>query len=312
MDTHRAKATVEERLRSGKSLDEKNAQKRDLIEKASKGLAQLADALISSETTAALETWLKFAGSFHRYSMWNQILIHRQRSTATRCAGFNGWKRVGRWVKKGEKGIAILAPVFGKRVERNEATGEDEVTATWTNFRTVYVFDVEQTEGEPLPLHPATNLEDARPADLQAVERAIRSLCPIVDDDQPLAPGVLGWTDGKSIHVTAGQSSGSRLSCLIHEAGHFLMHFDGENRPSSSAELHQTRNGRELEAESVACAITSALGYSFGGFSAAYLTGYNATPESVKVSLPRIQKAVGKLLSLILDGAEEDETAEQP
>lgn len=311
MSSPTATPTVEERphVRNTKTRDEKNAQKRELLDRAEKGLAQLADALISGETTAALEAWFKFAGNFHRYSMWNQILIHRQRPTATRCAGFNGWKRVGRYVKKGEKGIAILAPVFGKRIERNEATGQDEVTATWTNFRTVYVFDVEQTEGEPLPIHPASNLEDSRHEDLTAVERAIRSLCPIVEDDQPLASGVLGWTEGKSIHVTSGQTTGSRLSVLLHEAGHFLLHFGDDRTATTSAEIHATRNARELEAEAVACAVTSALGYSFQGFAAAYIRSYGVTPEHLKSSFPRIQKAVGRILGLIFDG-EEDANAE--
>lgn len=295
---------------SKKTAEEKNAQRRELMDRAEQGLAELAQAMASSETTAALESWLKFAGNFHRYSMWNQILIHRQRPTATRCAGFNGWKRVGRWVRKGEKGIAILAPVFGKRIEKDEATGEETVTARWTNFRTVYVFDVEQTEGEPLPIHPATNLEQAQPDDLARVENALRQLCPIVEDAQPLMTGVMGWTDGKTIHVSAGQSTGSRLSVLVHEAAHYLLHFGEDRKAATSAELHQSRNMFELEAEATACAVTTALGYSFQGFAAAYVRSYGATPETLAASLPRIQKAVGKLLGLILDGEDQADGAE--
>jgi antirestriction protein ArdC len=286
-----------------KTYEEKLAQKKALVEQAEKGLEALSQERAATQTTCALKNWLQFAGRFHRYSFRNQLLIAYQRLDATRCAGFQTWRKLGRSVKKGEHGIAILAPAgAGKRiaeVETPDGKTEEQVVATWQRFRVVYVFDVAQTEGEPLPEHPATNLEDARSEDLASVEDAIRKLCPVVVDPRnPLEPSLLGWTDGKSIHVIAEQSAGSRLTTLLHEASHFLLHFSVDG--GSAACTRSLKNMRELEAEATACAIAMALGYEFSRFSAGYLAVYGATPEKLRESLPRIQQATSKLIDLIL------------
>jgi antirestriction protein ArdC len=286
-----------------KSYEEKLAQKKALVEQAEKGLEALAQQLIATQTTDALKNWLQVAARFHRYSLRNQLLITHQRPDATRCAGFHAWRRLGRSVRKGEHGIAILAPAgVGKRiaeVETSDGKTEEQVVSTWQRFRVVYVFDVAQTDGEPLPEHPATNLEDARPEDLASVENAIRQLCPVVVDPRnPFEPNLLGWTDGKSIHVIAEQSAGSRLTTLLHEAAHFLLHFPTDG--GSAGCSRSLKNMRELEAEATACATAMALGYEFSRFSAGYLAVYGATPEKLRESLPRIQQATSKLLDLNL------------
>src|SRR5438093_3150171 len=90
---------------------------------------------------------LKTMAQFHRYSFHNVCLIARQRPDATRVAGFHAWRKLGRFVRKGEKGIAILAPIVG----RKEAETEDGDSRAVVGFRAAYVFDVAQTDGEPLP-----------------------------------------------------------------------------------------------------------------------------------------------------------------
>ena len=278
-------------------------QKRALLDRADKGLTDLAEKLASSETTDAIKEWSLFVSRFHNYSLHNQCLIASQRPTASHCAGFGKWKELNRSVKKGEKGIAILAPV----IRKNETTNDAGLTTTESKirgFRTVYVFDVAQTEGEALPVHPAKNLTDASPEDLARVETAIRSLCPIVDDETPPRPGVMGWTDGKKIHVTRDQSTGSRLSVLIHEAAHFILHFE-DGKLASSSDL--PRDMAELEAEATACAVSSAMGYEFAGFAACYMAQYGATTDKVKESIPRIRKAIATLCSLLTDKAESED-----
>src|SRR5436190_638308 len=93
-------------------------------------------------------------GRFHRYSWGNVLLINSQRPDATRVAGFHTWHDVGRSVKKGEKGIMILAPVLVKQKDQTRAARQEAKTAEMfrlAGFRTAYVFDVSQTEGKPLP-----------------------------------------------------------------------------------------------------------------------------------------------------------------
>jgi hypothetical protein len=93
-----------------------------------------------SETLAA---YLGTMARFHNYSFGNILQIARQRPTATRVAGFSAWKELGRFVKRGEKGIQILAPVTGYRRRKDEAEGETDSKPqpVLMGFRAVYVFD---------------------------------------------------------------------------------------------------------------------------------------------------------------------------
>ena len=106
-------------------------------------LAALLDEGHSDQLTALLKTMARF----HKYSWHNVCLIASQRPAATRVAGFQTWRTMGRFVRKGEKGIAIMAPIVGRR----EAESEGDNARTVRGFRAAYVFDVDQTDGEPLP-----------------------------------------------------------------------------------------------------------------------------------------------------------------
>jgi len=118
----------------------------DLKKLTTESLKELA-ALLEQGRSERLIALLKTIGRFHRYSLHNVCLVVAQRPTATRVAGFHTWRSVGRFVCKGEKGIAILAPIVRSR---REETQEDESRVV-VGFRTAYVFDVEQTDGAPLP-----------------------------------------------------------------------------------------------------------------------------------------------------------------
>ena len=125
-------------------------------------LAALLDEGHSDQLTALLKTMARF----HKYSWHNVCLIASQRPTATRVAGFQTWRTMGRFVRKGEKGIAILAPIVGRR----EAESAGDNARTVVGFRAAYVFDVEQTDGEPLagsrakpPVIPAPRRPRSRP-----------------------------------------------------------------------------------------------------------------------------------------------------
>ena len=96
-------------------------------------LAALLDEGHSDQLTALLKTMARF----HKYSWHNVALIASQRPTATRVAGFQTWRTMGRFVRKGEKGIAILAPIVGRR----EAESEGDNARTVRGFRAAYVFD---------------------------------------------------------------------------------------------------------------------------------------------------------------------------
>jgi antirestriction protein ArdC len=117
---------------------------------ADEALSRLMEALEAGRSEV-LKTYLAVMARFHRYSWGNALLIASQHPEATRVAGFHAWRKLGRYVRKGEKGIIILAPMVGrKRRAEDEELAEDEQTRVF-GFRAAYVFDVSQTEGEPLP-----------------------------------------------------------------------------------------------------------------------------------------------------------------
>jgi antirestriction protein ArdC len=102
----------------------------------------------------ALTAYLTAMGRFHNYSFGNILEIARQKPDATHVAGYYAWNQLGRYVRKGEKGIRILAPLIGSRRKKDEAgnTERDKPNEPiLVGFRAVYVFDISQTEGKPLP-----------------------------------------------------------------------------------------------------------------------------------------------------------------
>ena len=96
-----------------------------------------------------LKQYLAAMGRFHRYSVGNALLIALQRPEATHVAGFRTWKKLGRQVNKGQKGIQILAPITRRQkiVLENEELEDETLVA----FRPCYVFDISQTSGKPIP-----------------------------------------------------------------------------------------------------------------------------------------------------------------
>src|SRR5580693_1660253 len=116
---------------------------------ASSAIEQLRQALEAGHSERLTE-YLGAIARFHRYSWHNIMLIASQKSTATHVAGFHTWHKLGRFVKKGEKGILILAPIIRGKAENTSETEADE-SSTAVGFRAAYVFDISQTDGQELP-----------------------------------------------------------------------------------------------------------------------------------------------------------------
>ena len=109
--------------------------------------------------------YLNFCAKLPRYSVNNQLLIMMQKPDATMCQSFTGWKEMNRNVKRGEKGIRILAPApykmdkeqdkkdsFGKPIlDKDGEPVKETVEVTVNAFKPVSTFDISQTEGEPIP-----------------------------------------------------------------------------------------------------------------------------------------------------------------
>jgi hypothetical protein len=123
----------------------KSEQIKEITNKATEQLV----AALNSGHSQALTGYLKAIGRFHRYSLHNVLLIASQKPNASYVAGFRTWNELGRFVRKGEKGIMILAPIVPRKGDHG---GEhDETSRRVTGFRAAYVFDVSQTDGQELP-----------------------------------------------------------------------------------------------------------------------------------------------------------------
>ena len=140
---------------------------------------------LAAETDAARRSdifrgWLNAMAQFHNYSWNNQLLISMQYPTATRVAGFHTWRKMNRFVRKGEKGITILAPCIYKPKKSEQQQGEEieqqtHGIGTLRGFRAATVFDVAATDGQPVPSLPWKVKDDCAEL-LPHAERACREL----------------------------------------------------------------------------------------------------------------------------------------
>ena len=228
--------------------------------------------------------YLKVVSRFHTYSFNNTVLIAAQKPDATLCAGFNAWKfKYGRHVKKGEKGIRIISPVKVKETVQEEKTdpntgqpvfNEDgQLAATpkvvWKQrFRASTVFDIGQTEGNPVPenlqmeLRQLTSTQegfDAFMAGLGDISRRQFRYAELTE-----GPDSFYDADSREIVIREGMEPGDTLKVAVREASQQLL-LDREQGGNRTAD--KTPETRELEAASAAYIICDHFGLDTSDFS---------------------------------------------
>jgi hypothetical protein len=246
-----------------------------------------------SETLAA---YLGAMARFHSYSFGNILQIARQRPSATRVAGFYAWKELGRFVKRGEKGIQILAPMVGYRRRRDatetNANADDNAKPqpVLIGFRPVYVFDVAQTEGEDLPEfeHSITGEVGEHRNRLIAF---LNQQNIALEYNANIAPA-LGVSYGGKIALLPGQSKAEEFVCLVHETAHELLH-KSDRRTMTTAIV------RETEAEAVAFIVGQAVGLEMGTASSDYIQMYAGNATLLAESLEVVQRTSAVILAAI-------------
>ena len=224
-----------------------------------------------------------------------------QRPDATRVAGLYAWNQLGRRVKKGERGIRILAPMIGTQRKPDSEADQDIRTQNQpvlVGFRSVCVFDVSQTEGQELPeLTPKVSgtvgeyrerLIDFTIA--QGIEIEFR---------ESIAPA-LGMSYGGKIALLPGQGSAAEFSILVHELAHEMLH-KAERRTAT------TRTVRETEAEAIAFVVGTTIGLNNGRASADYIHLYHGNAALLAESLEVIQKTAAVILSALQTDSKEEE-----
>lgn len=285
---------------------------------------QLTTAVEALRGSEAWTAWLDTAAKFHHYSLNNQLLIAAQRPDASLVAGYEAWKTHGRQVRKGEKGIRILAPITSKRTdptdtsnaaaaagaERSNDTAEPQPKRVIAGFTSVAVFDVNQTDGDPLPTQPRPQLLTG-----QAPEGLWDDLAARIHDagftlQRATTAAEIGGANGvtdyltKTVTVRADVSDAQAVKTLAHELGHVLMHQpDGTGRPDCRGII-------EVEAESVAYLIATHHGLDTGEYSFAYIAGWADTTNDPTTALRATAERVrGAAVQVLADPTPNDQTA---
>jgi hypothetical protein len=178
-------------------------------------IEELAASLIAGRSET-LETYLATMSRFHRYSLHNVMLIALQRPTASRVAGFHNWRKLGRFVRKGEKGIVILAPLVRNKPVVQEVPAE-ELAPVLYGFRATCVFDVAQTEGRDLP--DIGRVQGDPQEYLTRLVNLVHMKDITLDYSADIAPA-LGTSAGGKITLLPGMEPAQEFSTLVHELAH--------------------------------------------------------------------------------------------
>jgi hypothetical protein len=252
----------------------------------------------------ALTAYLDAMSRFRNYSFGNILEIARQKPDATRVAGFWKWKKeFGRSVKKGEKGIRILAPIVGIK-RKMDAEAEKDVTkqnvSMLVGFRATYVFDVSQTEGPDLPT--MREMSGSVGENRDSIVSFIKAQGIELVFTDKIAPA-LGTSYGGRIAILPGQSEAEEFSTLVHELAHEMLH-KAERRTTT------TKVVKETEAEAIAFVIGKAVGLETGSASADYIHLYHGNASLLAESLEVIQQTSAVILAALQPPTEEQ--AEMP
>ncbi len=252
----------------------------DLQQKIQGYLEVLALETDKARKSEEMQKYLDFVARFHNYSPSNIFLIMLARPDATMVAGFQAWKKMGRYVKKGEHGIPIFAPMIHK-----EDPDREDSPKVLSGFRIVHIFDISQTDGDPLPpvpdwKSPEKNAELNEKLIRFAESKGIK----VTFKDLP------GETQGVSKGGAIEISPNAGTKTLIHEIAHELMHREGDCSIAKAI--------REMEAETIAYLVSKYFGIQ-GLNCSTYISLFGQTGVDILSATNRIQRTASEIISTI-------------
>lgn len=246
------------------------------------------------------------AARFHDYSFGNWLLLWSQAeqrgTTVTRPAGYRRWQELGRQVRRGERGYQLLAPVTRKT--RRVDGDDDESERVLVGFRVVTVFDIAQTEGEPLPdAGPRRLVGDGDAAVMDAAIGMIEAAGFTFSLGELRGPNGVTRPVGREVVVDARLEGAQITKTTVHELAHVLMHADSK--------AIDCRGRVEVEAESVAYVVCGAAGLDTSDYSVAYVAGWaESTHDADRVLLATGERVVA-VSRRILDQLEKHSEPDQ-
>jgi len=257
----------------------KNNKANELIENA---LNSLTESLENGQSDE-LKKYLQTMSRFHQYSLRNVMLIALQKPSATHVAGFHAWKKHGRFVKKGENGIVIIAPLVYKKETVENDDNSRNVTEI-NGFKGVYVFDISQTDGDKLPAFASVQGDPIRYQEMLGNVISANGITLEYSDTLHAD----GCSSGGKITIRSGLTPAQDFSVKVHELAHEFLHHTGEK-------LSKTQ--KETEAEAVAYVVCQSIGLDTNTAFSDYIQLYRGDKETLISSIQRIKNVSGRILS---------------
>ena len=258
------------------------------------------------------EDWLKylcFQAQFYNYSFGNAMLIFSQNPNATYVKGFKAWNKLGRYVKKGSKGLAILAPcirkieVFKEPENKNlyhDEEAEKEIRKVVSGFRIAYVYDIADTDGDDsmLPVL-VTGLAGNGEQEKEIYERLFTVISKehCVQEVSGTASKGSFNLETKVISIREDLEYLQKIKTLLHEYAHLL---DFEMHPEDDI----SRNRRELIAESVAFIVSLRLGLDTSRYSMSYIKSWLKDKEELKIIADSVQKIAYTIITELAESSD--------
>lgn len=278
-----------------------NKSKSSNQEKIQAALDRIDNAVENINTDADWLAFLSFSSKFYDYSARNTLLIYAQNPQASYVKGYKAWNQLGRYVKKGAKGIAILAPCVKKveafvepenKAEYQDAEAEKVTKKVISGFKVTYVFDIADTDGsdEQLPVLVkglAGNTEQERQL-YESLKAYISTEHPVQEVDGTASKGSFNLDTGV-ISVRADLEYLQKIKTILHEYSHSI---DFAMNPDESI----SRNRRELIAESVAYVVSLRLGLDTSRYSTGYIKSWLTDKAELKIVADTVQKIAVKII----------------
>ena len=249
---------------------------------------------LAAGKSESLTAYLKAMATFHSYSFNNIMLILVQNPDATRVAGFRAWQKLNRAVKLGESGIVVMAPVMktvGYRDEiKDDGTKKEVPVRRLVNTKPVYVFDISQTEGEPLPEYEMTTREGDPGQNMGRLEKLYQKHDIELEFVESIPGGAMGVSMKGKVAIVKSLPPAERFLVMVHE----LLHRDAESRRKGN------KTTRETEAEAVAFVVGHALNLKQGNASSDYIQSYGGNAAVLAESMDAVRTASAVILEALL------------
>lgn len=278
-------------------------------EKIKAALNRIEDSLQAINTDKDWLQFLCFQAQFYNYSFGNAMLIFSQNPNATYVKGYKAWNQLGRYVKKGSKGLAILAPcirkveVFKEPENKNlyhDEEAEKEIRKVVSGFRIAYVYDIADTDGDDsmLPVL-VTGLAGNSDEEKLIYERLYDYISKkhIVQEVTGTASKGSFNLETKVISVRSDMDYLQKAKTILHEYSHLI---DFEMNPDENI----SRNRRELVAESCAFVVSARLGLDTSRYSMSYIQSWLKDKDELKLIADTVQKISYRIITELAESSD--------